>query len=250
MSVSGRFAVVAGAEDGLGLAIARRLAEEGAHVLLGRSTPRAESRATSDLAKELLEVHPDVMGPDAASAESLMQAAMQRFGRVDVAVSAWDQVHDQLLAETDVATAEAVLGVNLLGALYLVRAAARVMRGQGSGRIIALTSRNWLGGETGAVYGAARAGVVGLTRALAWELVQDGVTVNCVASGVIETEGLKSLPASKVEDLLRLQPIRRPGTPAEVAEAVLFFAADEAGYITGQTLYVCGGKSALSSLSA
>ena len=252
MSVAGRVAVVAGIGNCVSNGIAQRLAEEGAQVVIGGEDPTCLLRVSGKLQGWPPKAHTLVaMEPgDVRSAEDLVQAALQAFGRVDIAVSTWDEPCNLPLIETDPCKLGSLLSVNLAGALYLARAAACAMRTQKCGRIVNLSSRDWLGGETGSAYAATRAGVVGLTRVLAWELVRDGITVNCVAPGVIQNDSLKRLPPAEVEELLRAQPVRRAGTPAEVAEAVLFFAADEAAYITGQTLYVCGGKSALSALTA
>ncbi len=252
MSVAGRVAVIGGVGGVVSEAIARCLAQAGAEVVVGGEEPSRLRSLSDELRSRDRANAPAVrMVPgDAAGTEELMQTALDAFGRIDIAVSAWERHCGRPLARTESADVERIVEANLLGPLQLSRAAARVMQPAGYGRIVHLSSRAWLGGETGAAFAAAEAGLVGLTRVLAWELVRDGITVNCVAPGVVDTEDLRRLPPDEVEDLLRLQPVRRPGAPEEVGQAVLFFAADESRYITGQTLYVCGGKSALSSLTA
>ncbi|MDE3077439.1 MAG: SDR family oxidoreductase [Chloroflexota bacterium] len=237
MSVAGRVAVVAGADGALGAGIAGYLADQGAKVIgAGRGSTPAD----------WVELTPG----DSAGAGRLVQAALDRHGQLDIAVSAWDQPYWEPLQQTDSTALDDILTANLRGAMALAQAAAGPMRRRRYGRIILLSARHWLGGLDGAGYAAAKAGVVGLTRTLAWEVVKDGVTVNCVAPGLIQTPELESLPEGQIEELLKLQPVRRLGTVEEVAEAVTFLAADEASYITGQTLYVCGGASAFSALSA
>ncbi len=251
MSVSGRVAIVAGFGNAVGNAIALRLAQENAHVVIGGEDPDAVSRASGELngwqpATAMVPMDP----ADSHGVERLVQTALQEYGRLDIAVSAWNTPSRLLLEQTGGEEIERILSVNLRAALYLGRSAAVAMKSEKYGRIVNISSRDWLGGEVGYAYAAACAGVVGLTRTLAWELVQQGITANCVAPGLIQDEVFGALPPAEADELLRAQPVRRPGTPAEVAQAVLFFAADEAGFITGQTLYVCGGKSALSSLTA
>lgn len=129
------------------------------------------------------------------------------------------------------------------------RAALEPMRRQGYGRIVNLSDRQYLGAPGNAAVAASEAGVVSLTRTLALEAAADGITANCVVPGTIDVGQLSDLPEEQRERLRRLQPGGRFGTPEDVANAVLFFAAEESNYITGQTLFVCGGTSIYSSLS-
>ncbi|MDE3076214.1 MAG: SDR family oxidoreductase [Chloroflexota bacterium] len=144
---------------------------------------------------------------------------------------------------------EAVVGDVLVNTALACRAALPAMRANGSGRLILVGDRACLGSAGDAAFAAAEAGVVSLARSLALEAGKDGVTVNTVVPGTIDVGQMAALPEDRRERLRKLQPGGRFGTPADVAEAVLFFASEESVYITGQTLFVCGGTSLYSSLS-
>jgi 3-oxoacyl-[acyl-carrier protein] reductase len=136
-----------------------------------------------------------------------------------------------------------VLRINLKSQFLCCRAAAAHMMEQRSGRIVNISSRAWLGGPGQVNYAASKGGVVSLTRTLALELAKFGVTVNCVAPAIVDTDLFRGLREDIQERLLKSVPLGRIGTPADIAHAVLSFACDEASYVTGQVLYVCGGRS-------
>ncbi len=242
-ALAGRIAIVTGGTRGIGLAIARLLAEDGASVVVsGRDAGRMDA-AVKEL--EALGVPALGVAADAAKredADRLIEAAKERFGRIDVLVNNAGMTRDQLLVRMKDDDWDQVLGVNLRGVFLMTRAAAKVMMRQKSGRIINITSTAGAMGNAGQVnYSAAKAGVIGLTKAAARELAHWNILVNAVAPGLIETDMTAAIPAEAREALLQQVPLKRIGVAREVAEMVRFLAGDGAGYITGQTIHVNGG---------
>jgi 3-oxoacyl-[acyl-carrier protein] reductase len=171
-----------------------------------------------------------------------VDAARERFGRIDVVVNNAGITRDGLLIRMKDDDWDRVLDTNLRGAFLLTRAAAKVMVRQKRGRLVNIASTAGAMGNAGqANYSAAKAGMIGLTKATARELAHWSITVNAVAPGLIETDMTATLPAQAREALLAQIPLGRPGTPRDVAEVVGFLAGDEAAYITGQVFHVNGG---------
>jgi 3-oxoacyl-[acyl-carrier protein] reductase len=242
-ALAGRVALVTGGSRGIGLAIARLLAEDGASVVVsGRDAGRLDAAV-----KELESLGAPVLGvaADAAKREDcdrLVEAAKERFGRIDVLVNNAGITRDQLLVRMKDDDWDQVLDVNLRGVFLMTRAAGKVMMRQKSGRIINIASTAGAMGNAGQVnYSAAKAGVIGLTKAAARELAHWNILVNAVAPGLIETEMAAAIPAEARETLLQQVPLKRAGQGREVAEVVRFLAGDGAAYITGQTIHVNGG---------
>ncbi len=242
-ALAGRVALVTGGSRGIGLAIARLLAEDGASVVVsGRDTGRLDAAV-----KELEALGAPVLGvaADAAKREDcdrLVEAAKERFGRIDVLVNNAGITRDQLLVRMKDDDWDQVLDVNLRGVFLMTRAAGKVMMRQKSGRIINITSTAGAMGNPGQVnYSAAKAGVIGLTKAAARELAHWNILVNAVAPGLIDTDMTAATPAEAREALLQQVPLKRVGQGREVAEVVRFLAGDGAAYITGQTIHVNGG---------
>jgi len=241
--LDGRTALVTGASQGIGEAIARRLAEQGARVVLAaRSEDRLKELAAridagGGCARPLAL---DVSRPE-TFAERLKQLP-EDFAAVDVLVNNAGITADNLLARMSLEDWERVLRTNLTGAYALTRELLRGMMKRRWGRIVNVSSVVGLMGNAGqANYAAAKAGLIGLTKSLARELGSRSITVNAVAPGYVETAMTADLPEASREDLSRAIALKRLGTVDDVAWAVLYLASEEAGYVTGHVLNVSGG---------
>jgi 3-oxoacyl-[acyl-carrier protein] reductase len=241
--LAGRTAVVTGGTRGIGLAIARALAEDGASVVVsGRDAGRLESavKEVETLGASALGVAADQSKRE--DCDRLVDAAKERFGRVDVLVNNAGITRDQLLVRMKDDDWDQVLDTNLRGVFLMTRAVAKSMMRQKSGRIINIASTAGAMGNPGQVnYSAAKAGVIGFTKAAARELAHWNILVNAVAPGLIETDMTAAIPAEAREALLQQVPLKRVGAAREVAEMVRFLAGDGAAYVTGQTIHVNGG---------
>jgi 3-oxoacyl-[acyl-carrier protein] reductase len=242
-ALAGQVAVVTGGTRGIGLATVRLLAEGGASMVVsGRDEDRLEA-----VARELEGTGAPVLtvAADAAKREDvdrLVEATRERFGRIDVLVNNAGITRDQLLVRMKDEDWDQVLDTNLRGVFLMTRAVGKVMIRQKRGRIINISSTAGAMGSAGQVnYSAAKAGVIGLTKAAARELAHWGILVNAVAPGLIETDMAAAMPAAAREAYLQQVPLKRIGVAREVAEVVRFLAGDGAGYITGQTIHVNGG---------
>ncbi len=242
--LDGRVAIVTGGSRGIGAAIAALLAEDGAAVVVsGRDADRLQ-RTT----KELEAQGGAILGvvADAAirqDAERLVDAAKQRFGRVDILINNAGIVRDDLLVRMKDEDWDRVMEVNLRGTFLMTRATTKLMiRRKSGGRVINIASTSGAMGNAGqANYSAAKAGLIGFTKAAARELAHWSILVNAVAPGLIETDMTAAISPEAREGLLAQVPLRRIGTPREVAEVVRFLAGDAAAYITGQVFHVNGG---------
>jgi 3-oxoacyl-[acyl-carrier protein] reductase len=242
-ALAGKVAIVTGGGRGIGLAIARLLAEDGASVVVsGRDAARLDA-AVKEL--ESLGAPAMAVAADAAKredADRLVEATRERFGRIDVLVNNAGITRDQLLVRMKDDDWDQVLDTNLRGVFLMTRAVGKVMMRQKSGRIINIASTAGAMGTPGQVnYSAAMAGVIGLTKAAGRELAHWNILVNAVAPGLIETDMAASIPAEAREAMLQQVPLKRIGQGREVAEVVRFLAGDGASYITGQTIHVNGG---------
>jgi len=240
--LTGRVAVVTGASRGIGRAIARGLASQGAVVCAAaRGANAAETAAAIVEAGGRAESF-TVDVTETASVEGLFGAVIERHGRVDVLVNNAGIARDQLMLRMKREDWDEVLRTNLTGAFTCVQAVLKPMVKQRSGRIVNISSVVGQMGNAGqANYAASKAGLIGFSKALAREVASRNVTVNVVAPGLIETDMTKSLTDRSQTDWSALIPVGRIGSPDEVAAAVCFLASDEAAYITGQVLAVNGG---------
>ena len=240
-ALAGRVAVVTGGGRGIGLAIARSLAEDGASVVVsGRDAGRLDAVAKEIDGVGALAVVADVSRRE--DVDRLVEATRERFGRIDVLVNNAGITRDQLLIRMKDEDWDQVLDTNLRGIFLTTRAIGKVMMRQKAGRIINIGSAAGSMGNPGQVnYSAAKAGVIGLTKAAARELAHWNILVNAVAPGLIETDMTADIPPAAREALMVQVPLKRMGTAREVAETVRFLAGDGAGYITGQVIHVNGG---------
>ena len=241
--LDGKTAIVTGGTRGIGAAVAALLAEHGAAVVVsGRDAARLQN-AVQELEERGASVHGVVA--DAAKredADRLVEAAKERYGRLDLLVNNAGITRDGLLIRMKDDDWDRVMEVNLRGAFLMTRAAAKLMVRQRSGRIINIASTAGAMGNPGqANYSAAKAGLIGFTKATARELAHWGVLVNAVAPGLIETDMAAAIPAEAREALLAQVPLKRIGSAREVAEMVGFLAGDGAAYVTGQVFHVNGG---------
>jgi 3-oxoacyl-[acyl-carrier protein] reductase len=239
-----RVAIVTGAGRGIGAAIARRLAAEGAQLVLVDRDASAVSVLAEVLGEggaRMLPLCVDVA--DKTQVTGLMVLVREQFGRLDVLVNNAGIIRDGWLAGLEEADWDAVLAVNLKGPFLCCQAALPLLRESASGAIVNIASRSWLGNPGQANYAASKGGLVSLTRTLALELARYRLRVNAVAPGLIDTPMVQSMPAEARERLLRMQPTGQMGQPEDIAAAVAFLASDDAAFITGQVLHVDGGKS-------
>jgi len=244
MSLEGKVALVTGAGRGIGRAITEELARRGADIVLADRlldvTEQTAREVAESTGRQTIALPVDVS--DLESAKALVDKAIERFGKVDILVNNAGITRDNLIMRMDEADWDAVIDINLKGAWNCSKAVIRSMMKQRYGRIINISSVSGLAGQAGQTnYSASKAGLIGFTKALAREVASRQITVNAVAPGFIPTALTVDLPAELKDAMMKITPLGRMGKPEEIAYAVAFFAADEAGYITGQVLSVDGG---------
>jgi 3-oxoacyl-[acyl-carrier protein] reductase len=244
IDLSGKSAVVTGGSRGIGRAIVLRLATQGADVAFSYKGNEAAAKATAaevgKLGRKAVPMQGDAADP--AAAEALIKAALEAFGKVDILVNNAGITRDDLIMRMSPEAWREVLETNLFGAFYAIKAVTRPMLKAKGGRIVNITSVSGQAGQMGqANYSAAKAGLIGLTKATARELASRGITCNAVAPGFVLTELTQDLPDALKQELTARTPLGRFGTTEEIATAVAFFASDEAAFITGQVLAVDGG---------
>jgi 3-oxoacyl-[acyl-carrier protein] reductase len=239
-----KVAVVTGAAQGIGRAIAERLAERGADVVVADlQAEKAEAVAkeiSASTGRRAIAVQVDVA--DSASAKTMIDSAIAEFGRVDVLVNNAGTTRDNLIMRMPEADWDLILNINLKGAFNCSQAVIRPMMKQRYGRIVNISSISGVVGQAGQTnYSSSKAGLIGFTKALAKEVGSRNITVNAVAPGFIETVLTADLPQEIKETGIKMTPLGKFGQPEDIANAVAFLVSDEAAFITGEVLKVDGG---------
>ena len=238
--LDGKHALVTGASGGIGAAIATALHDRGAVVALSGTRRDALEGLAHELGGRAHVAVCDLTDNDAVA--GLVKGAAAAMGGLDILVNNAGITRDGLAMRMADENWQAVIDVNLTAGFRIIRSALRGMMKQRWGRIIAITSVVGTTGNPGQVnYAAAKAGMVGMTKALAQEVASRGITANCIAPGMIETAMTDALADGARDAMLGMIPMGRPGTPDEVAACAVFLASEEARYVTGQTLHVNGG---------
>jgi len=242
IDLSGRIAMVTGASRGIGRAIARQLARQGAVVVAAargaNAQPVADEIAAAGGSADVVALDVTATG----DIERAVAGVLERHGRIDVLVNNAGIARDQLLLRMKRDDWDAVVATNLTAAYTLTQAVLKPMLRQKSGRIVCISSVVGQAGNPGqANYAASKAGLIGFAKSAALEVASRGITINVVAPGVIETDMTRAITERALDDWAARIPLRRLGTPDDVAAAVCFLASDEASYITGQVLAVNGG---------
>jgi 3-oxoacyl-[acyl-carrier protein] reductase len=243
LKLTGKVALVTGAAQGIGRAIALLLARNGADIVVSDiNLEKAE-----ETAKEIRAIGPKATAvkvdvSNLSDVERMVEALIEKLAKIDILVNNAGITRDKLILRMTEEDWDAVLGVNLKGTFNCTKTVIRHMAKQRSGKIVNIASVVGEMGNAGqANYSASKAGVIGLTKTIAREYAQRGINVNAIAPGYIETPMTDALPEKAKEELKKLIPMERLGKPEDVAEAVFFLVCEESSYITGQVLNVNGG---------
>jgi len=242
--LKGKTAVVTGASRGIGKAIAVKLAKLGANIVVNY---RKSEDAVLEVVKEIEALGVKVLAVKAdissySDVEYMMKKCIEEFGNLDILVNNAGITKDGLLMRMKEEDFDSVIDINLKGAFNCTRHVSAIMLKQRHGRIINISSVSGITGNAGQVnYSASKAGIIGMTKAVAREFAGRGVTCNAIAPGFIQTDMTEALPTKAKDAIINSIPLKRLGMPEDVANAVAFLASEEASYITGQVINVDGG---------
>ncbi len=236
-----RIAIITGAAKGIGKAIAQRMVSEDYFTILVDVDIENGKVLESELSDSAKFISCNISNNK--DVENLFNLVIAEYGGVDVLVNNAGIIKDNVIWKMPVEDFDKVVDVNLKGTWLMCKGAGSLMREQKRGRIVNITSRAWLGNRGQSNYAASKAGVVGLTRVLALELGKYGVLVNAIAPGLIDTPLTQKLPENILEKLIQSQPTKSMGQPEDIANTVAFLCHETTQFITGQTIYVDGGKS-------
>ena len=244
MRLKGKVALVTGGGRGIGRAISLALAQEGARVCVNyfHSEDLAEEvvKRIKEKGGEAISYQADVS--EWEEVNGMVEEVKKRLGRIDILVNNAGLNIDRYLMIMNEEEWDRVIDVNLKGTFNCSKVVSRVMIGQRSGNIVNISSVSAISGTAGQTnYSAAKGGVISFTKSLARELAPFGIRVNALAPGLIDTEMIKKMPKEILDQVLKITPLKRMGTPEEVAKVVTFLVSEEAGYITGQVIRVDGG---------
>ncbi|MCZ2357602.1 MAG: SDR family oxidoreductase [Bacteroidia bacterium] len=239
--INRKLSVVTGAAKGIGKAIVEGLVAEGYFTILVDVDTENGSSLAAQLGENARFLYCNICDKESVSA--LFQTITNEYQRLDVLVNNAGIIKDNVIWKMPVEDFDQVIDVNLRGTWLMCKYASEIMKSRQSGRIVNITSRAWLGNPGQSNYSASKAGVVGLTRVLALELGRYGVLVNAIAPGLIDTPLSQKLPPDVLQKLIQAQPTRTMGKPEDIAQAVIFLSDEKTQFITGQTIYLDGGKS-------
>jgi len=239
--LTGKVALVTGGSRGIGRAIALALAAHGARIAINYATNAATAEETANaIGGGTVTLAGDVSNP--AAAAKLVEGTIAAFGRIDILINNAGVTSDDLILRMSEEEWDRVIDTNLKGTFNVTKAAIRPMIRQRFGRIISISSVAGIVGNAGqANYSAAKAGIIGFTKAIAKEVASRNITANVIAPGFVDTEMTADLTAQQREEIMRMVAVGRTGKPQDVAPAAVFLASDEAAYVTGHVLTVDGG---------
>lgn len=248
MGFEGRTAIVtgAGSEKGIGRATALLLAKKGADVVVADMDLAGAGKVAAEvesLGRKSLALKVNVSDPE--SVKKMVADTLDKFGRIDILINNAGVTQPVTLLNTTLEDWNRVISINLTGSFLCMQAVLPTMIERGYGRVVSLSSvsgKRGGGVYGGAHYSAAKAGILGLSKAAAREVAENGITINCVAPGLVATDIRKGLPEEKERASWEAIPMKRPGTPQEIAESIVFLASDEAAYITGEEIDINGGS--------
>lgn len=239
-----KIALVTGASRGIGAAIAKELAKEGAFVIINYNGSKEKAEQVANeikAAKGKAEIYQCSVSDFHATGE-MIKALIKQYGRIDILVNNAGITRDGLLMKMSEEDFDAVTDTNLKGAFNTIRHMSRYFLKQKSGKIINISSVSGILGNAGqANYSASKAGVIGLTKSAARELASRGINVNAIAPGFIATDMTEAMPSEAKENMTKAIPLNRIGTPKEIADMAVFLASEKSDYITGQVFAVDGG---------